>query len=95
MEYISDLIAPLVFILVGFLMFFIGFYIKSSKKIEIINQVDRKKRYDRDGLSNFAGNNAIIMGSSVMIIGAFDIIGFLQTKNMTIHFLQNTRPNAG
>lgn len=46
----------------GLLLLLIGWYILRSKRIEILSQYDRRKRYNRDALAEFAGRNLCMMG---------------------------------
>ncbi len=84
MKSMLGLIFPMSFVLVGMIMVGLGIYIKSSKKIEIINGVSKLKNYDRNGLSNFAGKNMILMGTLLLIINIVGSIVFLQLNSMIV-----------
>ena len=71
-------------IIIGCFLALIGLFIKITKKIELINQLDERKKYNRDKLSAFAGNNLIYMGLLEIILGIITYICFSQTKNYTI-----------
>ena len=71
-------------IIVGCLLVFIGLFIKITKKIELINQLDERKKYNRDKLSAFAGNNLVYMGLLEILLGIITLIYFSQTKNNAI-----------
>ena len=77
------LFAPIIFVIVGLVMVYIGFYLMKSQKIEIINMVDHKKAYNRAGLSKFAGKNAIYMGAIIVLLGILDMYFIIATKNIT------------
>ena len=69
---------------VGVLLVFIGLFIKKTKKIELINQLDKRKKYNRDMLSAFAGNNLVYMGMLEILLSVFSLIYFLRTENHNI-----------
>lgn len=71
-------------IIVGFLLVFIGLFIKITQKIELINQLDERKNYNRDKLSAFAGNNLVYMGLLEILLGTINFIYLSQTKNSAI-----------
>ncbi|KUO71092.1 MAG: hypothetical protein APF81_01670 [Desulfosporosinus sp. BRH_c37] len=70
--------------LVGCFLVFIGLFIKITKKIELINRLDERKKYNRDMLSAFAGNNLVYMGLLEILLGIITLICFSQTKNNAI-----------
>ena len=74
----------LLFIMVGCLLVFIGLFIKITKKIELINHLNERKKYNRDKLSAFAGNNLVYMGLLEILLGIITLICFSQTKNNAI-----------
>lgn len=57
------------YIIQGCFLAFIGLFIKITKKIELINQLDERKIYNRDRLSVFAGNNLVYMGLLEILLG--------------------------
>ena len=71
-------------ILSGCLFAFIGLLIKITKKIESINRLDERKKYNRDKLSAFAGNNLVYMGLLEILLGIITLICFSQTKDNAI-----------
>ena len=70
--------------LVGCLLIFIGLFIKITKKIELINQLDERKKYNRDKLSAFAGNNLVYMGLLETLLGIITLTCFSQTENNSV-----------
>ena len=71
-------------IIVGCLFVFIGLFMKMTKKIELINRLDERKKYNRDKLSAFAGNNLLYMGLLEILLGIITLIYFSQTNNNAI-----------
>jgi hypothetical protein len=78
----SFLFVYVIFILVGFLMIFIGLFIRKSKKIELLSQYNREKNYDRDSLANFAGNNLFMMGLLIVLFSLAYLIILVFTKSV-------------
>ena len=74
----------LLLLIIGCLFVFIGLFIKITKKIELINQLDEREKYNRDKLSAFAGNNLVYMGLLEILLGIITLIYFSQTKNNAI-----------
>jgi len=72
------------YIIQGCFLAFIGLFIKITKKIELINQLDERKIYNRDKLSAFAGNNLVYMGLLEILLGIITLICFSHTKNNAI-----------
>ena len=50
----------------------------------MINQLDERKKYNRDKLSAFAGNNLIYMGLLEILLGIIILICFLNTENNAV-----------
>ncbi|WP_088226176.1 DUF3784 domain-containing protein [Desulfosporosinus sp. FKB] len=70
-------------IIAGCFFALIGVFIKMTKKIELINQLDERKEYHRDKLSAFAGNNLIYMGLLEILLG-ITLFRFSHTENNAI-----------
>ncbi|SPF43457.1 membrane hypothetical protein [Candidatus Desulfosporosinus infrequens] len=74
----------LLFIIIGCLLVFVGLFMKITKKIELISRLDKRKKYNRDKLSAFAGNNLIYMGLLEILLGIITLICFSKTRNKSI-----------
>ena len=72
-------------IIIGFIVFFIGYLIKYQKMSEIISGLNPLKIKDKEGLGRWVGGNIILIGISGLFFGSVGLVVDLNYASLLIY----------